>query len=119
MSDNDPIKNDPAEEAKKDTGVICNVCKKGTMTERRGRFGTFYGCSNYPKCKFIKKDENSKQVTTGVKCTVCGKGEMVEKKGRFGIFYGCSNYPDCKNIIKTKPTGNICPMCGSMNVTLI
>ncbi|MEA2486721.1 MAG: Topoisomerase binding zinc finger, partial [Actinomycetota bacterium] len=25
------------------------------LVERRGRFGPFVGCSNYPECKYIKK----------------------------------------------------------------
>ncbi|MBQ8728614.1 MAG: topoisomerase DNA-binding C4 zinc finger domain-containing protein, partial [Oscillospiraceae bacterium] len=24
----------------------------GSLVERRGRYGTFWGCSNYPKCRF-------------------------------------------------------------------
>ncbi len=39
----------------KDTGITCSKCKKGTMLERVGRYGKFYGCSNYPKCKNILK----------------------------------------------------------------
>lgn len=39
----------------KDTGVSCPKCKKGTMLERNGKYGKFYGCSNYPKCKNIMK----------------------------------------------------------------
>lgn len=101
-------------EGPKKTGEKCPDCKEGMLVEREGRFGKFISCSRYPKCKFIKKDENAKRVTTGVQCTACKKGEMTEKKGRFGTFYGCSNYPDCKNIIKTKPTGNICPLCQSL-----
>jgi DNA topoisomerase-1 len=46
-----------------DTGVECTEClstssrqvNPGTMVEKRGRFGVFYGCSNYPKCKNIIK----------------------------------------------------------------
>lgn len=30
---------------------ICPRCG-GKLVERSGRFGSFYGCSNYPKCKF-------------------------------------------------------------------
>lgn len=33
---------------------ICPRCK-GKLVEREGKFGKFIGCSNYPKCKFIKK----------------------------------------------------------------
>jgi DNA topoisomerase-1 len=75
----------------------------------------FISCSRYPKCKFIKEDEAEvAKRKTGVKCTECKDGEMVERKGRFGIFYSCSNYPDCRHAIKTKPTGNMCPMCGKL-----
>ena len=30
---------------------ICPRCG-GELVEREGRYGSFYGCSNYPKCKF-------------------------------------------------------------------
>ncbi len=87
----------------------------GKLVIREGRFGMFISCSRYPKCKFIKEDEEErKKKMTGVECPVCKKGEMMERKGRFGIFYSCSNYPDCKNAIKAKPTGRICDMCGSL-----
>lgn len=87
----------------------------GKLVIREGRFGMFISCSRYPKCKFIKEDEEErKKKMTGVECPVCKKGEMMERKGRFGIFYSCSNYPDCKNAIKAKPTGRICDMCGNL-----
>jgi DNA topoisomerase-1 len=44
----------------KDTGHKCPKCKKGTMLERAGRYGKFYGCSSYPKCKNILKSVPSK-----------------------------------------------------------
>lgn len=34
---------------------ICPRCG-GKLTLRNGKYGEFWGCSNYPKCKFIKKD---------------------------------------------------------------
>jgi DNA topoisomerase-1 len=84
----------------------------GALVQREGKYGLFISCSNYPKCKYIKQDAllNS----TGVKCGDCKDGEMVERHGRFGPFYSCSNYPDCKHIIKTKPTGELCKMCGKL-----
>ncbi|MDD2766169.1 MAG: type I DNA topoisomerase [Candidatus Moranbacteria bacterium] len=100
-------------EPPKETGEDCPKCKDGKLMERTGRFGTFIACSNYPKCKFIKKDENALP-STDVDCPVCKKGKMTERKGRFGIFYSCSNYPDCKNAIKAKPTGTLCSLCGSL-----
>ncbi len=104
-------------EGPKDTGEICPECGEGKLMEREGRYGPFIACSRYPKCKFVKNDETNGQGQagdTGVKCPVCGKGTMREKRGRYGLFYGCSNYPDCKNIIKSKPTGDLCSMCGAL-----
>ncbi len=106
----------------KETGEICPLCgdKKGKngggkLVVREGRFGMFISCSRYPKCKFIKEDEEErKKKMTGVQCPACNKGEMMERRGRFGIFYSCSNYPDCKNAIKARPTGRLCHMCGSL-----
>jgi DNA topoisomerase-1 len=105
-------------EGPKEIGEMCPDCGEkegGKLVQREGRFGMFISCSRYPKCKFIKEDEEeAKKKRTGVKCTDCKDGEMVERRGRFGIFYSCSNYPDCKNAIKAKPTGAICPMCGKL-----
>ncbi len=108
----------------KEIGEMCPVCgeKKGksgggklVIRERRDGSGTFISCSRYPKCKFIKEDEEErKRKMTDVQCPTCKKGFMMERRGRFGIFYSCSNYPDCKNAIKAKPTGRICEMCGSL-----
>ena len=106
----------------KETGELCPVCGEktgknggGKLVVREGKFGMFISCSRYPKCKFIKEDEEEKKKKmTGVTCPMCQKGEMMERRGRFGIFYSCSNYPDCKNAIKAKPTGRICSECGAL-----
>ena len=43
----------------------------------------------------------------------CAK--IVEKKSKKGkVFYGCNNYPKCKEAYWDKPTGELCPSCGSM-----
>lgn len=34
---------------------ICPRCG-GKLVLRNGKYGEFWGCSNYPRCKFIKKD---------------------------------------------------------------
>ena len=33
------------------SALVCPKCG-GRLVERRGKYGSFYGCSNYPKCKF-------------------------------------------------------------------
>ncbi len=98
-------------EAPKELDEKCPECG-ANLVEREGRYGKFIACSNYPKCKYIKKDANLN--TTGVNCPVCKGGEIVEKRGRFGPFYACSNYPDCKFTMKSKPTGRVCKLCGSL-----
>lgn len=103
-------------EGPKETGEICPECE-GKLVEREGKYGKFISCSNYPKCKYVKREQGANgqgQNSTGVKCPKCQAGEMAERRGRYGIFYGCSNYPKCKYAIKAKPTGNVCPMCGSL-----
>lgn len=35
--------------------IICPKCG-GNLVERTGEYGKFYGCSNYPKCKYTKKN---------------------------------------------------------------
>ncbi len=113
-------------EGPKETGESCPECgnessakksKGGVLVvrQRRDGSGSFISCSRYPKCKFIKKDEEEEnRKKTGVECPECKSGELVERRGRFGIFYSCSNYPDCKFAIKAKPTGRICKKCGSL-----
>jgi len=34
---------------------ICPACNDGYLVLRKGRHGSFYGCSNYPRCKHIHR----------------------------------------------------------------
>jgi DNA helicase-4 len=37
---------------------VCPWCNQGYVVKRKGRNGGhFYGCSNYPKCRYIKRHE--------------------------------------------------------------
>jgi DNA topoisomerase-1 len=87
----------------------CPECHKPLMW-RRGRFGPFIACSDYPNCKYIKKKE-AKEI--GLVCPECGQGQVVERKGRWGrAFYGCRRYPECKFTAYHRPLGEPCPDCG-------
>lgn len=57
------------------TGVKCPKCNKGEMVERKGRYGIFYSCSNYPKCKHAIKAR-----PTGNICKLCGSLMMEGTK---------------------------------------
>src|SRR5262245_59617359 len=87
----------------------CPECGSDLMW-RRGRFGPFIACSNYPDCKYVKKKE-AKEI--GMTCPECGQGAVVERKGRWGrSFYGCKRYPECKFTAYNRPLSEPCPDCG-------
>jgi DNA topoisomerase-1 len=82
----------------KKTEEVCPQCE-GNLVIKFGRYGRFYACLNYPKCKYIKslnKDSNKKYAEeTDQKCEKCN-GNLIIRQSRFGSrFLGCSNYPKC------------------------
>ena len=96
-----------------ETGEVCPECGS-PLVIRKGRYGEFTACSNYPTCKYIKKEE--KEIKVICKCPKCGS-DIVEKTTRKGkVFYGCSNYPKCKVAVWDIPVGEVCPECGELLV---
>ncbi len=85
------------------TDEKCPECGN-PLVLRKGRFGEFTACSNYPKCKYIKKDPL-------LKCPSCKTGDIVKKKSVKGSFHACTNYPECKFISNGKPVEVVCPNC--------
>lgn len=102
---------DMEKEKAKETGEMCPLCGK-PLVIRKGKYGEFTACSNYPECKYIKKEiKEQKEIC---KCPNC-EGMIVERKTRKGkIFYGCNNFPKCKTAFWDKPIGKMCPECGSI-----
>ena len=100
-------------------GESCPLCSK-ELVQRKSRFGEFVGCSGYPKCKYIKKEQSAEDDSEDLGiCEKCGS-QMIKKHGRNGEFLACSGYPECKN---TKSFSGIkaqaqvledvkCPKCG-------
>ena len=88
------------------TEETCPTCGK-PMVNKRGRFGRFLACSDYPTCK------TTRPITLkGVACPDCGGG-LAERKSRFGkSFFGCVNYPNCKFAAWYRPIPGPCPQCG-------
>ena len=100
---------DMEKKAPEETGEVCPECGS-PLVVRNGRYGEFVACSNYPTCKYIKKDKPEEVVV--MDCPYCD-GKVVEKKTRKGkIFYGCSNYPKCKFASWDKPVEGKCIDCG-------
>lgn len=106
----------PAEE----TDLICDKCGS-RMIVKKGRFGKFAACPNYPTCRSTKplvtasnsEIEGVGEVVPDMKCEKCG-GDIVLRAGRYGVFYACARYPECKfTKPRDKEIGVNCPKCGS------
>ena len=99
--------------APEETGEICPECGSALVI-RKGKYGTFTACSNYPTCKYVKKEEKKKIEI--MPCPNCD-GTIIEKKTKRGkIFYGCSNYPKCDFASWDKPIEEKCPNCNGVLV---
>ncbi len=97
----------------KETKKTCPKCK-APLLMRLGKFGRFYACSKFPKCKYT---ESLPENILGIKCPKCKKGQIVEKRTRKNkLFYGCNQYPDCDRALWDKPTGKTCPKCKALLV---
>ena len=95
--------------APEETGEVCPECGS-PLVIRKGKFGEFVACSNYPECKYIKKEE--KKIVEVMDCPDCD-GKIIERTTRRGkIFYGCNNFPKCKFASWDKPLPENCPECG-------
>lgn len=95
--------------APEETGEKCPECGS-PLVIRKGRYGEFVACSNYPECKYIKKEKKEEKVI--MDCPECD-GKIIERKTRRGkVFYGCNNYPKCKFASWDMPVEEKCPECG-------
>ena len=89
-------------------GEECPECGHD-LVKKRGRFGEFIACSNYPECRYTRPILS----TIGVKCPKCHEGDIVRRKSKKGrTFYGCSKYPECNYVSWNRPAGEKCPECG-------
>ncbi|MGI6392830.1 MAG: type I DNA topoisomerase [Candidatus Izemoplasmatales bacterium] len=106
-----------------ETGESCPNCGS-PMVIRKGRYGDFEACGNYPACKYVKQDQNPTRpqpVDTKVKCPSCKQGTLVIRTATKGRnkghnFLGCSTYPKCKYIALFEVSDDFCPHCGKVLV---
>ena len=78
-----------------ETGDLCPECGS-PLVLKEGKNGTFVGCSNFPTCKYVQKEEkvnNAKLL--GEKCPDCG-GELLIREKKGSTFITCSNFPKCR-----------------------
>ena len=123
------------------TEFPCPNCGK-FLLKKRGRFGEFLSCPEYPECNTtmnispegqpVAKVEKPVVEVEGIEpgstkeCEKCGKDMVVRASAR-GAFWGCTGYPKCRNLIPIegakvdgmeKPAAETtefpCPNCGKM-----
>ncbi len=73
-----------------EVGRDCPDCGS-PLVERKSKYGTFVGCSNFPKCKY-----NEIEVNVIDDCPKCKEGKVIEKTTKRGkTFYACDRFPKC------------------------
>ena len=87
---------------------VCPQCG-GNLIEKRGIFGRFFACSNYPDCKYTES------YSLGFPCPMEGcTGKIVEKTSKKKKrFISCSRYPDCSFASNAEPAEGPCPVCSA------
>ncbi|HEE9016426.1 DNA topoisomerase 3 [Campylobacter jejuni] len=88
--------------------IQCPQCNKGFLIKRKGKYGNFWGCSEYMEgCKAIYPDNKgtpsfeTKQASndTTHKCPQCNKGflQRIKSKNGNSWWWGCSEFKQgCK-----------------------
>lgn len=64
----------------------------GALTIKYSKFGKFYACTNYPKCRYIK---SIPKLLANSRCGRCGAPMAVRYSKSGKKFFGCSTYPEC------------------------
>ena len=79
-----------------ETGDKCPKCG-APLVIKEGKNGQFVGCSNFPECKYVQKQESDapKPTPIGEKCPECG-GELLLRNKNGNSFITCSNFPKCR-----------------------
>ena len=103
----EPEETDPSKEIISDEK--CPNCGSD-MVLRKGAYGTFFACRNYPDCKTTKPYHKD----TGFKCPLCGKKLVTKTSKSRRTFYSCEDYPNCSFSCWDIPTDETCPKCGAM-----
>jgi DNA topoisomerase-1 len=90
------------------TDEICEVCG-ARMVKKKGRFGSFLACPNFPNCTFTKPIV----IVMPGKCPKCG-GRILKRTSRnSNVYYSCEeNKPICSYHVSAKPDTELCPKCG-------
>ncbi len=90
---------------KVETDIKCPDCGR-PLQKIWSRKKYFYGCSDYPNCKFtapleslnFDKSDYDPTFDWDQNCPKCDS-PMKMRFGKFGAFLGCTKYPECRGIV--------------------
>ncbi len=77
------------------TGENCPECGSPLVYKKSKKGDKFVGCSNFPKCHYIKSEREPDE-PTGKLCPECGKPLVYKKSKKGERFIGCSGFPKCR-----------------------
>ena len=110
---------EPEPEPEPDEDVRCPECGS-PMVARTGRFGRFYGCVDYPKCKGIRNAQQRLMYRDADGevhpfRSPTDPGHFLERRvSRYGKpFVGSTGYPDDRFAVWSLPIASPCPECGA------
>jgi DNA topoisomerase I len=112
---------EPEPEPEPDEDVRCQICDK-PMLLRSGKFGRFFGCVDYPKCKGIRNlqqrlvyRETAGGPIVPFRSPTDPEGSYLERRtSRYGKpFVGSTGYPDDVFAVWSLPIATPCPTCGA------
>lgn len=94
MDIDDAVFSQPRHRKRKPSGPgPCPTCGGKTVI-KKGPYGTFYGCVDFPRCKGTRGGDGSPLPKGLGPCPIC-EATTVKRKGPYGEFYGCSKWPKC------------------------
>lgn len=73
-------------------GRVCPLCGHA-MVRRHGKYGDFWGCTNYPACRHTERiDAPAPAVSQDASyaCPRCKQGVFVRRNGPYGPFWACN-----------------------------
>ena len=111
---------EPEPEPEPDEDVRCRECGK-PMLLRSGRFGQFFGCVDYPKCKGIRNLQQRLMYRTEdgevapFRSPTDPEHSFLERRtSRYGkAFVGSTGYPKDEFAVWSLPLATPCPQCGA------
>ena len=120
--DSDEYEHDVTTTGTPETKINCPECADGKIVEKKFSEGSFFGCTNFPLCKYsaskcsvcnssaIERIEDEEEnilaqcMNEDCKeeykaCSACSNGVLVRKTGPYGDFLGCHTFwrTGCKN----------------------